>query len=162
MLSLDAVGTLVRSRGLLQPRSIAEDVLAVALVTTAVVAVYVDLARKRDAGNPVIVSVSDQGFEGHVSNRGPGERLLRVAQLMDVMLYVGFRDSLLLASGPFIFWYGARFLLFGVRWGVNSTFAMAGPVLAGITPSRRWVFCPSNDRRECDLRFCHPSGVGDA
>ena len=66
----------------------------------------------------------------------------------------------MLASGPFIFWYGARFLLFGVRWGVNSTFALANPILAAIVPSERWVSCPSDDLRECDLRFCHASRVG--
>ena len=66
----------------------------------------------------------------------------------------------MLATGPFIFWYGARFVLFGVRWGVNSTFAMAGPVLTGLAPSWRWVPCPSADLRECGLRFCHANGVG--
>ena len=45
MLSLDTISNHVRDRGLFQPRSIAEDLLASVLVTVAVGAVYVDLAR---------------------------------------------------------------------------------------------------------------------
>ena len=83
MLSLDVVGNFIRGRGLLQPRSVAEDVIAVAVATTTVAAVYVDLARKRDTGNHS--SVRDQGFEGHVSTKVTGKRLLTVAEVVHVM-----------------------------------------------------------------------------
>ena len=60
------------------------------------------------------------------------ERLLGIQ-----VLAAGFKDAVVLASGPFIFWYGARFLLFGIRWGVNSTFALVDDILAAIVPLKR-------------------------
>ena len=59
MLSLNTIGNYVRGRGLLQPRSVVEDFLSLLLVTAAIGAIYVDLARKRAAGDPVRIMVSD-------------------------------------------------------------------------------------------------------
>ncbi len=50
-MSVDTIGNYVRDRGLLQPRSVVEDVLALVVMVAAVGAVYVDMARKRAAGN---------------------------------------------------------------------------------------------------------------
>ena len=50
VLFLDIIGKYVRDRGLLQPRSISEDTIALTLLTAAIVAFYVHLLRKRVAG----------------------------------------------------------------------------------------------------------------
>ena len=73
--------------------------------------------------------------------------------------WTGARDLVLLASGILIFSYGARFLLFGVRWGVNSTLAGVDLLLRPLEPSKQWVPCPAWDRRECHLQYCHAHKV---
>jgi hypothetical protein len=58
----------------------------------------------------------------------------------------------LLTSGTAILGYAARFLLYGVRWGVNSTFAMADPALSRLVPSSQWATCAGADPAACNLR----------
>lgn len=67
----------------------------------------------------------------------------------------GVKDGVLLLSGAVIFWYGGRFLFYGVRWGVNSTFFLAEPLVRSITPEKRWVQCPAAEPRACEIQYCY-------
>jgi hypothetical protein len=57
-----------------------------------------------------------------------------------------------LTSGVAILGYAARFLLFGTRWGVNSTFFMAEPGLRRLVPDWQWTKCTGLDPAACNLR----------
>ena len=59
-----------------------------------------------------------------------------------------------------IFWYGARFLLFGVRWGVNSQFYLLDPIVKLLVPAKQFAPCPGEVPTACDLRYCHANKVG--
>lgn len=69
VLFLDIVGKYVRDRGLLQPRSISEDAIALALVTATLVAFYLHLLRKRVAGEQgwFRAVITSRASQAHVS-----------------------------------------------------------------------------------------------
>ena len=59
---------------------------------------------------------------------------------------------MVLTSGVAILGYAARFLLFGTRWGVNSTFLLAEPGLRRLVPDWQWTWCTGLDPAACNLR----------
>ena len=67
VLFLDVIGKYVRDRGLLQPRSISEDAIALALVTATLAAFYLNLLPKRVAGEQGWFRAVIRASQAHVS-----------------------------------------------------------------------------------------------